>query len=368
MKQNITSHIPISICIITKNECSTLKTCLEHLFPIAQKYNHEIVVVDTGSQDNTVHMCTAYTTSIYHFSWINDFSAARNFAAKQAKHDWILCIDSDEFLIQWDEPLIQHALNANSHALGGIRIYDTCGNGANQYQSTSILYRMYNKNFYLFTRAIHEQLVPISSNQQTLTFTVPVEIEHKSYAGSPSQLATKAHRNIDLLKKELAQNPHDSYILFQLGQSYYMIEDYQTAYEYYSLGLSEDVNPHLSYVQTMIVSYGYTLLNLKKYQKALELEGIYDTFSSRADFVFLIGMIYMNNGFFLDAIEQFKKATTLTDTEVVGANSFRAWHNIGVIYEVLGNIETAAYYYKKCGNFLPAQARLHELNKNKGSE
>ena len=77
---------PISICIITKNECNVLKECLERLFPHVQNVGHEIVVVDTGSTDDTVGMCRTYTNSIYEFPWIHDFSAARNFAAQKAKN------------------------------------------------------------------------------------------------------------------------------------------------------------------------------------------------------------------------------------------------------------------------------------------
>lgn len=358
-------YVPISICIITKNECSTLEKCLKHLFPITQKNGHEIVIVDTGSKDNTLDMCKTFTQRIYEFIWINDFSAARNYAASKASNDWILCIDSDEFLKKWDEALIQDSIALYPNGIGGIRIFDTCGNGSNQYQSTNILYRLYNKKQYHFERSIHEQIVPISPETKILTFNVPIEIDHASYSGSQEHLTKKAHRNIDLLKNELKKNPHDPYLLFQLGQSYYMLEDYATACHYYSLGLEEDVDPRMNYVCTMVVSYGYTLLNLKQYQKALELEGIYDVFCSHADYVFLMGMVYMNNGLFEDAINQFEKATTLNNSEVIGANSFRAWHNIGVIYECTNQKEKAILYYKKCGDFAPAKARIKNIEGEK---
>ena len=98
----------LSVCIITKNECEMLKKCLEHLFPHTQKMGHEIVVVDTGSTDETIGMCKTYTDKIYEFSWINDFAAARNFAASKASYDWILCIDSDEYVRIWDEDSLQN--------------------------------------------------------------------------------------------------------------------------------------------------------------------------------------------------------------------------------------------------------------------
>lgn len=75
-----------------------------------------------------------------------------------------------------------------------------------------------------------------------------------------------------------------------------------------------------------------------------------------------MGMVYLNNGFFEDAVAQFNKATTFDTAEVVGANSFRAWHNLGVIYECSGHKDTAIKYYKKCGSFKPALDRLKALS------
>lgn len=352
---------PISICIITKDECNVLEECLKRLSLYAQNAGHEIVIVDTGSTDNTIAMCRAYTDSIYEFPWIHDFSAARNYASKKAKHDWILCIDSDEYITFWDEDDLQQQIRKNPKGIGGFSMLCTCGFGVNQYQSLSKVYRLYNRNYFHFERSIHEQINPFNSALGHPCFIIAIEADHYSYSGSPEKLSAKSQRNIKLLEQELSQNPHDPYILFQLGQSYYMVENFEKALYYYDLGLSEDVDPRINYVHTMVVSYGYTLLNLKQYRKALDLENIYDTFGNRADFVFLMGMIYMNNGFFEDAILQFQKATTYDTAEVIGANSFRAWHNIGVIYECTGFPKEAMEHYKKCGDFGPARERLHIL-------
>ncbi len=351
----------ISICIITKDESSLLKQCLERLKPHAQCGGHEILVVDTGSRDDTIEMCKAYTESVYEFPWINDFSAARNFAAEHAVNDWILCIDSDEFITSWNEQDLQNRISKHEKAIGGFSLLCACGTKANRYDSNAKVYRLYNRKHFHFERPIHEQLEPFSPELGHPCFMLDIKADHFSYSGSPEELMAKSKRNIRLLKEEHRKNPHDPYLLFQLGQSYYMIEDFETALYYYDLGLAEDVDPRLDYINTMVVSYGYTLLNLKQFKKALDLEGVYDTFGNRADFVFLMGMIYLNNGFFEDAVAQFKKATTFDTAEVVGANSFRAWHNLGVIYECSGYKDKAIQYYKKCGDFAPSMERLRAL-------
>ena len=85
---------PISICIIAKNEEKYIEQCLRHLI----KYGVEIIVADTGSTDQTKEIAAKYTKNVYDFEWIDDFSAARNFAASKASNNWILAIDCDEYI------------------------------------------------------------------------------------------------------------------------------------------------------------------------------------------------------------------------------------------------------------------------------
>ncbi len=78
--------------MIVKNEEAMLRGCLESLRPIAD----EIVVVDTGSADRTKEIAAEFTDRIYDFPWIDDFSAARNFAFSKATMDYIYTADADE--------------------------------------------------------------------------------------------------------------------------------------------------------------------------------------------------------------------------------------------------------------------------------
>jgi tetratricopeptide (TPR) repeat protein len=87
-------------------------------------------------------------------------------------------------------------------------------------------------------------------------------------------------------------------------------------------------------------------------------ENIYNEFAKRADFVFLMGLIFMNNALFERAITEFEKATTMKDFAVAGVNSYSAFYNIGVIYECTGHTLRAQEYYQKCGDYAPALARL----------
>ena len=139
--------------------------------------------------------------------------------------------------------------------------------------------------------------------------------------------------------------------------------DMNNAYTVFKKGLGFDVDPNVQYVKTMVESYGHSMLALKKYEEALSFESIYDSFCSHADFVFLMGLIYMNNALFDEAIGQFLQATKLQDYSVEGVNSYLSYYNIGVIYECAGMPKEAIEYYKMCNNYEPALAGLQRISK-----
>ena len=88
------SKVPISVCIIAKNEEKNIEECLRRLLP----YGFEIIVTDTGSTDRTKEIAQKYATKVLDFEWIDDFAAARNFCAENASNNWILALDCDEYV------------------------------------------------------------------------------------------------------------------------------------------------------------------------------------------------------------------------------------------------------------------------------
>ena len=69
----------------------------------------------------------------------------------------------------------------------------------------------------------------------------------------------------------------------------------------------------------------------------------------------------MNNGLFQEAIREFQKSTTIEEFAVDGVNSYKAFYNIGVIYECTGNADKAREAYKKCEDYEAAKERLRQL-------
>ena len=352
--------LPISVCIIAKNEEQYINECLHRL----SDYDWEIVVVDTGSTDRTVEIARKYTPNVYHFDWVNDFSAARNFSISKASNDYILVVDCDEYLEKDEHTdyLISTLTTQVPPKQAGMlsRLSPTFDSANLDAEPVSIVHeqiaRFFHKKYTHYQGSIHEQLAAIDGSP--LTFVpVPLTFYHAGYSTLDLK-KEKTSRNIPLLEAELHTNRHDPYILFQLGQSYFGLSDYERALPYFEEALTLDVNEQEEYVQTMIESYGYCLLYLKQYTRALELEGVYSVFSKRADFVFLIGLIYMNNAMFDRAIQEFLKAVTITDYAVDGVNSYKAYYNAGVIFECTENRTAAIDCYKKCGNYEPAFQRI----------
>ena len=84
----------LSLCMIVKNEEAVIARCLDCVKDIVD----EIIIVDTGSTDKTVEIVSKYTDKIYHFEWIKDFSAARNFSFSKATKEYIMWLDADDIL------------------------------------------------------------------------------------------------------------------------------------------------------------------------------------------------------------------------------------------------------------------------------
>lgn len=367
--------LPISICMIAKNEEAFLEECLQRLAPL----DCEIIVLDTGSTDQTCAIAQKYASSLYHYTWCNDFSAARNYITSKASFDWVLHIDCDEFLetpgnispsqekknwlttISQIKELMEQQSPTNPGFITLFSPYQTNPKASESCVKDNIL-RFFHREYFQFTGTIHEQVTSKDNKNTMRSFLLPLSFYHKGYWDFNTR-KQKAARNIALLEKDLQTSGPDPYTYFQLGQSYFAIQEIPQACYYYDLGLSLDIDPKLTYVQTMVESYGYCLLELKEYQHALLFENIYHEFCHHADFVFLMGLIYMNNARFWEAIEQFQKATTISSYSVNGVNSYSAYYNIGVIYECMGNKQEACDYYAKCLNYTPAMQRLQFLKK-----
>lgn len=387
-----------------KDEEKNIRRCLESL----KSYNFEIVVVDTGSTDDTEKIAQQYTDRVYHFQWKNNFSSARNFAISKSTKTYVMSIDCDECIDYIDVKKLQNLLAESKKQVGRIKIRNHLTKSGTGQENTEWINRIFSKELFHYEGCIHEQVTAMNGEEYE-TYQAPVVILHTGYDLPENERKQKAERNINLLQQELQRlliaflqkqdayvNVMDDvglknddennkrcvqrifsmieagndlavklqheeqlpYILYQLGKGYYMAGDYREACTYFSCALSFDLNPKLEYVIDMVETYGYAMLNSDQADNALFFENIYEEFGNTADFQFLMGLIYMNNARFEDAVSEFLKATKHSASRNVGANSYMAFYNIGVIYECLGRADEAKRYYEMCGEYGPAEERL----------
>lgn len=346
----------LSLCMIVKNEEETLEACLKSATEIVS----EIIVVDTGSTDKTKEIAYKFTDKVYDFKWCNDFSKARNFSLSKATNDYVLILDADEVINNYDvESIRQFCKSGNEKIVGRIKRINEYEDNYGEKKYIERVNRLFNKSYYLYEGIIHEQVVSKFKGKYS-TENINLVANHIGYSQEVLKRTNKIQRNIELLKEALKANKRDSYIHYQLGKSYFMGKDYKNAYNSFSEALPLIDNYNYEYAEDLIESYGYTLINLNLFKEALQLLEYEKYYKNYPDFSFLLGLIYMNNGNFKEAVERFLRCTEFDDGKFEGITSFLPYYNIGVIYECLGFMEEANKYYKSCGKYTPAKIRIKD--------
>lgn len=345
----------LSLCMIVRDEETNLKQCLD----AACKYVNEIIIVDTGSEDKTKIIASEFTDKVYDFKWCNDFSSARNFSIEKASNDWVLILDADEKVMEFDSEYIHNFMESDMIVGRITRISLFQDNtGVKRYKEK--INRLYNRKYFHYEGTIHEQVV---SNTRSLYEAQPVNIiiEHSGYTEKEVGRTGKILRNIELLKQSIYQNDNDPYLYYQLGKSYYMAGEYIKARDSFNAAFKIGVDCKYAYVEDMIETYGYSLVNCGEYDKALQLESYSKFYGDLPDYNFIMGLIYMNNGKFSQAVEKFMDCICEDECKIEGVNSYLAYYNIGVIFECLGFNKQAADYYRQCGGYEPSIKRLKQL-------
>ncbi|MDE5865111.1 MAG: glycosyltransferase, partial [Lachnospiraceae bacterium] len=297
--------IPISVCIITKNEAEHLEKCLAAL----KSYPFEIIVTDTGSTDNSKEIAYKYTNKVYDFEWINDFSAARNFTINKASHNVILSLDTDEFIKDIDLEKLDQLIQENPKYVGSVEMLNYFeDNGSIRYQMTR-LDRLFNRRYYHFENPIHEVLSPIAKIPY-ISYEAPIVVDHVGYLGSKEYLDEKSMRNMELLQKELETDPDNPYLYFQIAQCYMMMRDMEHAAEYFKISIEHNPDPKDDYTRILVANYGNILLDKMKVEEAMQLLSYYDYFNDNADYLCMVGRAYILANQPLKALPEFVKALT----------------------------------------------------------
>lgn len=340
--------IPISVCIIGKNEEKHIENCLEPL----THYPFEIIYVDTGSTDATKELAAKYTDKIYDFEWINDFSAARNFSLSKASHNYVLVVDCDEYLTNLDLDGLYEAIETNPrNSVGRILRKSFSDSQYRKEYSLDRVDRLFHKRNFHYIYLIHEQVADIRTDGTDYErYDIPVEFDHVGYVGTSDEKRIKAERNNALLFKEIEQNPEEPYFYFQVAQSYNLIDDYENAYIYYKKAFELPLNLDNLWVHVMANNFINVMVQTGRAAEALALyTPVHDDYAHSQQFLCSMGALYLNQvpPQPMKAMMEFVKALQCPPDSEAEDYSGMALFSMGFANELLGNFPAAASFYQK---------------------
>ncbi len=109
------NNVEISLCIIARDESDCIAKCIQSVLPIVS----EVIVVDTGSVDNTKDIVLSVypEAKIISIPWPNDFAKARNISLSYATCPWILVLDADEVIAKSDLKAIKLLVAQDRHPM-----------------------------------------------------------------------------------------------------------------------------------------------------------------------------------------------------------------------------------------------------------
>lgn len=201
----------LSATLIVRNEAAVLPRCLTSLAGLVD----EVVVVDTGSTDDSLSIAAAHGARTFHHPWTGDFSAARNAALDQARGDWILYIDADECAA----PLERHDLDTTlvDRSLVAATVRFRSRSGFTRYRET----RLFRRDPRIrFKNVIHETTMhaieAVGDADGLQIGESALSLDHYGYDGNQDH---KHRRNIPLLRERLTREPTHVYSWNHLGQA-----------------------------------------------------------------------------------------------------------------------------------------------------
>lgn len=352
------SKMPVSVCIIAKNEEKFIEECLKHLQP----YGMEIVVADTGSTDRTREIAEKYADQVVDFEWINDFSAARNYCASVATNNWILALDCDEIVNTVDLRILRILMQKNPKRTGVLRLKNIMRgeNDYMEYVNTDIV-RLYNRNYYLFKYSIHEQICRKDDSGGDMpmeSFLLPIDVVHHGYALDDEAMRIKQERNLDLLYQELEKTPDKGYVYFQIGQSLLTIKGYDEAIDAYEKGVANIKDIQGVYVPELITALAYTYADAGRVEDALALMEKYALQFQTAKYVYAYANVLWVSDQVLKALGNYIKVITMKDLESLGGEIVTCYSRIIQTYEAFGEMEMAENFRQK---FLQYNARRERI-------
>lgn len=290
----LATNIKISVCGIVKNE----EKNIQKWYKYAQKYADEIIVVDTGSTDNTIKILDHAAISLYYYQWHNDFAAAKNFALDKANGDWVVFLDADEYFSNDSIMKVRKTIAKNqleNDDIDGILCLkiniDVDSNNEISRMDDLRIFR--NKKNLYYQGNIHEQLfknneiINLKKDQQIIIY-------HTGYSTKLSY--SKAKRNLAIL---LAGKYHNNEVPWHyLADCYYGLGEFEKSIKCVKKYLEQDYYYVQNGENNIWRNYINAMILLKKPQQEIFniiMQAI-EKFPNYADFYGFAGIFYFKLG------------------------------------------------------------------------
>ena len=230
----------LSIGMIVRNEEKKIEKCLKALKPLRDTVPCELVIADTGSTDGTRAIVEQYADLVIDFTWVNDFSAARNAVMDKCTGLWYLTVDADEYLDADVSELVSffRSSEAERVEVGYViqRNYNTeamIPGDCNDFFACRMV-RMSTGRRYIGT--IHESFG--GGSRETAHFFHTIILHHDGYVWkNKADAQQKMQRNLSLLKMELEQHPNNARIMMQCTESSNFQPDARNFYAHQAMKL-----------------------------------------------------------------------------------------------------------------------------------
>ncbi|MDQ7092666.1 glycosyltransferase family 2 protein [Desulfosporosinus sp. PR] len=344
-------EIKISLCMIVRNEETTIARCLNSVRDIPD----EIVIVDTGSIDRTKEIVKQFTDKLLEFTWIDDFAAARNFAFSNATMDYILWLDADDILADSDrEKLLNLKKNFDTSIdvvnMPYLLAFDQHGAVTFSLRRNRLVKR--SKNFQ-WIGAVHEYLEVYGH-----VVNSDICVTHKGTASDDSD------RNLKIYEKQKARgktfSPRD---LYYYANELLEHQCYDQAIESYL----EFLKTGQGWVEDNISACGKLADCFQKLgDKEKQLEYTFKSFEyapPRAEFCCRLGFHFLGAGQYEQGVFWYKLATQLEKPNSWGPMIEACWTwlphlQLCVCYDRLGKHELAYKHNEIARKYRPDNSQV----------
>ena len=355
----------LNLVMIVKNEERTLRKCLK----AAGKLVDEIIVVDTGSTDETRKIAEELGARVETFTWVNDFSMARNYALDQSDADWNLMLDADEILRPVTREVLEKLIRERGNNwVGALLRYNAYRDKEETRVSVETIPRLLPRGV-RYEGRIHEQ-----PKTTLVCMDTPLVADHDGYLYSD-----KGERNLPYLEREVEESPENGYFRFQLAFTLKNLKRERESLPHFA-AFYEKGERKGPYWRQGVTEYLYALMevggkeNMETGLRVLLAEE--PLLKDYADFSFVCGIFFLNLVLsdiqryisYLPRIEQsflhcLEIGERPWDCGVEGTGSFLAYYNLGTWYEVSGQTDAARRCYKEALRlgYRPAKERLNLL-------